>query len=832
MPQNAPDRGARPPTNTHAGAGNGSAHPPGVYPLSDAHRAHLHGSGLSDDIIAERGYLTAHPEGVRQLEGRLTKAQRRVGIIYPQFELGQPDPHHWELRPDEPRARNGKPAKYERPTGVPQVPDVLPRYRASLTDPDVPIWITEGVKKADALADLGLLAVCLPGVYGFRTQSKGAAVTHPGLRDEIAWAGRRVVLAFDADRTTNRQVFVAVRRLTNIINSWGGRVHLLHLPQPSDAKVGVDDYLVGIPRDERVAALEALVQPYTDGIMPGDKIGTHPETKRVVHNPPGYIGGNTGRISFTDPRTGTSRVIYTGELVVAETGRTLDGEERLTVRFKVGTNDRRTVTAPRAELVRARGVLDHLGAAGANVHDGNARDVARYLGEFSALNADALPRRTFTERLGITDDGIIGPGWHVGDPATYIGKPLRLTVKGDRDAYLEALRGIARWPTSAWLPRVLLGLVAASPHLHHLDPARNPVVGIGAGSNIGKGTLSRFVMSLYAYPAHPMAISGIRTRTTAVLQALDQLGGLPMWIDEAHQLDDRTLTDGVYAFANRQTYARGGRDGVARGGDPLNGVMILTGEGLAELSTTGARNRVLIVDGERHPPLGERVAPDRVRLLDAAVSEAAGSVGQDVTAHLWQHRDAWTRDVRTLAEQLTSDAPAWQLAAAAAEVTNAYMYDALQLDRDPATDGLASVMLHAIAEGWSQVDPAREAFERIRDLVIAARSIDGVRYGRDGGILARVMPRRDGGEAWVVRATAIEVEDILKRYGGARVVAPIWARSGYIITDNSGRSQVAARLVSGDDPIRCYAFPAAAFAGETDAVDEHETEAAPAWQPN
>ena len=809
------------------GDGRAVTYPPGITALTDKHREHLRTSGLSDDIIATRGYLSAAPVGVGAIDGRFTKAQRRPGIVYPVHALGHVEPHdpaepwraanHWELRPDQPRERNGKPAKYERPQGVALVPDVLPRDRPKLGDPSVPVYITEGVKKADALADLDLLTICLPGVYGYRTRNaKDGAVTHPGLRDEVAWQGRRAVLAFDADRETNRQVAQALRRLARLLAGWGADVHIVHIPQHGDTKAGIDDHLAAFEPHERLAQLDAITSPYMDGGgLPPEKLGAHPETGAEVRNPSGYTGATAGSITYTDQRTGSPRVIYTGDLAVTETGCTLEGEERLTVRFTVGKGRTATVTAPRTDLVRARGVLDHLGGAGANVHDGNARDVARYIGEFASLNADALPRRTFTERLGVTNTGIIGPAWHVGEPATYVGKPLRLTVRGDRAVYLEALRGLGRWEPGAWLPRVMLGLAAASPHFDQLDAPRNPVVGIGAGSNIGKGTLTRFVISLYAYPAHPMAITGIRTRTTAVLQALDQLNGLPMWIDEAHMLDERTLTDGVYAFANRQTYARGGRDGVARGGDPLRGCMLLTGEGLAELTTTGARNRVLIVDGERHPPLGSRSAPDRVRLLDRAVSDAPGSVGQAFTAHLWERRADWVREVRMLADHLVSEAPAWALPAAAAEVSLRYLRDALGLEPDPVAEGLSAVMLAVVAEGWREVDPAREAFDRIRDVVLAARQSDRLRLGRDGSALARLVLHGER-EVWAVRATAPEVEDVLKRYGGARVVAPIWRRRGYIVAGPDGRSQVAAKLVHGEPVIRCYAFPADVFEGDAD----------------
>ena len=46
--------------------------------------------------------------------------------------------------------------------------DVPPTVRHLLGDPNVPLFITEGVKKADALASRGLCAVALLGVWNFR----------------------------------------------------------------------------------------------------------------------------------------------------------------------------------------------------------------------------------------------------------------------------------------------------------------------------------------------------------------------------------------------------------------------------------------------------------------------------------------------------------------------------------------------------------------------------------------------------------------------------------------------------------------------------------------
>ena len=46
--------------------------------------------------------------------------------------------------------------------------DCPPRCRPGLADPAVPLWITEGQKKADALASRGLCAIALLGVWNWR----------------------------------------------------------------------------------------------------------------------------------------------------------------------------------------------------------------------------------------------------------------------------------------------------------------------------------------------------------------------------------------------------------------------------------------------------------------------------------------------------------------------------------------------------------------------------------------------------------------------------------------------------------------------------------------
>ena len=81
----------------------------------------------------------------------------------------------WQIRPDKPRTTKDKKknirkaAKYETPFEGQVSLDVHPRVQPLLGDPRVPLWVTEGVKKGDALASRGACAIALMGgVWGFK----------------------------------------------------------------------------------------------------------------------------------------------------------------------------------------------------------------------------------------------------------------------------------------------------------------------------------------------------------------------------------------------------------------------------------------------------------------------------------------------------------------------------------------------------------------------------------------------------------------------------------------------------------------------------------------
>ncbi len=209
--------------------------------LFPQHAQVLAESGITPDYARARGYVTVDTKARLERLG-VTKAGRNIpGLLVPQLRA---DGSTWgyQYRPDVPRLRDGKPVKYETPTGQRNGLDVPPGVGATIADPSVPLWVTEGVKKADAAALAGLCCVALPGVWSWRGgNGHGGKTAVPDWHD-VALNDRRVVLAFDSDVVRKRAVRGALDALAGYLSSKGAKVEYLHLPDDAD-KTGLDDYL-------------------------------------------------------------------------------------------------------------------------------------------------------------------------------------------------------------------------------------------------------------------------------------------------------------------------------------------------------------------------------------------------------------------------------------------------------------------------------------------------------------------------------------------------------------------------------------------------------------
>lgn len=181
--------------------------------LSDSHaQMLLEESGLTEEIVEARGYRTVEKKAdLKRLgfsEGQCGVPGLLVPITSPAGEVAT-----YQYRPDEPRIRDGKPVKYETPSGTRTALDVHPFAREKLGDRSLPLWVTEGIKKGDALASRGLCAVALLGVWNWRgTNGHGGKVALPEW-EYVALNEREVYIVFDSDVMLKPGVHEAMRRL-------------------------------------------------------------------------------------------------------------------------------------------------------------------------------------------------------------------------------------------------------------------------------------------------------------------------------------------------------------------------------------------------------------------------------------------------------------------------------------------------------------------------------------------------------------------------------------------------------------------------------------------
>jgi len=235
--------------------------------LSAEHLAQLReGAGISDEAIAARGYKTIEKQTELQSYGFSPQQCRTApGLLLP---LRATDGGNglYVFKPDNPPVthnKKGEPKirKYLIPKDAGVRVDCPPICQPLLANPDVRLWITEGQKKADALASKGLCAIDLLGVYGFKGRNEFDGVTWLAdwqliaLKNASTGEGRDVAIVFDSDVMANPNVQKALNLLTTILQHKGAHVAQVYLPVEAGQKVGVDDYLLR----HSVEDLEALI---------------------------------------------------------------------------------------------------------------------------------------------------------------------------------------------------------------------------------------------------------------------------------------------------------------------------------------------------------------------------------------------------------------------------------------------------------------------------------------------------------------------------------------------------------------------------------------------
>src|SRR2546425_6828388 len=218
--------------------------------LAPHHLAMLReGSGITPEVIAERGYRSITDDGtgynlLLQHGYSKTQAKNRPGLLLPLWSTDGTQPLII-YRPDTPRlGKEGHAVKYEIPKAARVRLDCPPRCQPLLADPTRPLWVTEGQKKADALASHGAVALALLGVWNFKGKNDVGGTTFLADWDHVAPDGREVRIVFDSDVMVKPMVRQALVRLTEHLRRKGAVVRTVYLPMVNGHKVGVDDYLV------------------------------------------------------------------------------------------------------------------------------------------------------------------------------------------------------------------------------------------------------------------------------------------------------------------------------------------------------------------------------------------------------------------------------------------------------------------------------------------------------------------------------------------------------------------------------------------------------------
>ena len=230
----------------------------------------LRASAISVEVMAARGYRTVTDEGELAAFGFARGQRRTPGLLLPLWTTDGGN-GLYVYRPDNPRVveekRKGKRKdgtypnrviRYEYPQNSGMRLDCPPGCRPALGYPKVPLWVTEGQKKADALASCGRCAVALLGIWNWKGQNQLGGVTFLNDWDFVALKGRDVRIVFDSDVWTNPDVRQALARLGEHLARKGAKVSTAYLPPRADGgKQGVDDFLAA---GNTIADLEELVQ--------------------------------------------------------------------------------------------------------------------------------------------------------------------------------------------------------------------------------------------------------------------------------------------------------------------------------------------------------------------------------------------------------------------------------------------------------------------------------------------------------------------------------------------------------------------------------------------
>ena len=299
--------------------------------------------------------------------------------------------------------------------------------------------------------------------------------------------------------------------------------------------------------------------------------------------------GNNG--DFTYQWASRIPTMPTGILVNAETG-----AERIRIDFyKAGKWS--SVTADRADVASKNRIVN-LANNGLEVTTDNAQYLVKYISECVTENPADMPRETYIDHFGWTDDGGFAPyvdGLTIDAGPTGDALVNAITQKGTLDEWLKIVRPLMdniylRLTVAASLAAPLLEIIKGLPYVFHLWG------GTGSGKTVG----IMVAASIWGNPQFGAMVRTMNMTDNALVGIASTVRNIPFFGDELQTIKDRFngYDRLLYRITEKTGRARMTADRRVEKPETWNTGFIFTGEEpvTGENSGGGVKNRVVEIE--------------------------------------------------------------------------------------------------------------------------------------------------------------------------------------------------------------------------------------------
>lgn len=298
--------------------------------------------------------------------------------------------------------------------------------------------------------------------------------------------------------------------------------------------------------------------------------------------------GNNG--DFTYQWASRIPTMPTGILVNAETG-----EERIRLDFyKAGKWA--SITADRADVASKNRIVN-LANHGLEVTTDNAASLVKYISECVTENPADMPRETFIDHFGWTDDGFAPyvDGLTIDAGPTGDALVNAITQKGTLDEWLKIVRPLMdniylRLTVAASLAAPLLEIIKGLPYVFHLWG------GTGSGKTVG----IMVAASVWGNPQFGAMVRTMNMTDNALVGIASTLRNIPFFGDELQTIKDRFngYDRLLYRITEKTGRSRMTADRRVEKPETWNTGFIFTGEEpvTGESSGGGVKNRVIEIE--------------------------------------------------------------------------------------------------------------------------------------------------------------------------------------------------------------------------------------------